>query len=125
MNLEKLLQFLEAASAPDRKLDVLLGIQIGYERHLARHVEETEPLRMKWKKPDGDIGNMPSFTESVDAAWEFALAFNGEIDIIAVAIDEHGRGSAQINEVKALHLPNAALALCVAAVQARLARKNP
>lgn len=120
MNLERLVRFLEAAGGPDHKLDILLGIQIGYERHPVLDAKEVEPLHMKWKRPNGELVSMPAFTESVDAAWEFALAFNDGANIIAVAVDEHGRGSAQVNEVKVFQLPNPALALCAAAMKARI-----
>lgn len=119
MELSKLARYLETATGPDRKLDVLLGMQVGYERHLSFH-DKTQPLQAKWKKPNGDIGKMPAFTESVDAAWEFVLAFCPEASQVAVTFDEHGRGNADVDGQKVLQYATPALALCAAALHSRL-----
>lgn len=119
MDLTKLARYLETATGPDRKLDVLLGMQVGYERHLTLQ-DNAHPLQAKWKKPNGDIGKMPAFTESVDAAWEFVTAFCPAASQIGVTFDQHGRGNADVDGRKALQYATPALALCAAALQSRL-----
>ncbi|APG95389.1 hypothetical protein [Sinorhizobium americanum] len=120
MDLAKLARFLETASAADRKLDILIGMQIGYERHLAVDADHAQPLQAKWRKPNGDIGKMPGFTESVDAAWEFVTLFCPDASQIGVTFDEHGRGSADVDGQKALQYATPALALCAAALRSKL-----
>lgn len=120
MDLAKLAHFLETAAAPDRKLDILLGMQIGYERYLTGDADRAQPLQVKWKKPNGDIGKMPAFTESVDAAWDFVTAFCPDASRLGVTFDQHGRGCADVDGQKALQYATPALALCAAALRSRL-----
>lgn len=119
MDLRKLAQYVEMASGPDRKLDILLGMQIGYERHSTNG--RSQPLEARWKAPNnGDIGTMPAFTASVEAAWGFVMALCPDASQIAVTFDEHGRGNADVDDQRVLQCATPALALCAAALMCRL-----
>lgn len=119
MDLGKLAGYLETATSADRKLDILLGMQVGYEPHLPPD-DRAQSLESSWKKPNGDIGKMPAFTTSLDAAWEFVRTFCPHATQVAVTFDQHGRGNADVDSQRVLQCATPALALCAAALRCRL-----
>ena len=116
----ELIERIEALEGPDREVDRLVGRAAGW-----RHVPSG---KYDWMKPSGmycTIG-LPPFTASLDAAmtlvpegWSGLLGFRGTHDYI----EERGHAHIQtiVGEKEAYaEASTPALALCAAALRARL-----
>ncbi|OAP43742.1 hypothetical protein ATC00_02560 [Sinorhizobium americanum] len=118
MSLERILRLVEGATGSDRRLDVILGRLIGYKM-VEGGSTDADPLEAHWVREDGKPVKMPRFSESVDAAWRFSSSLCPGAEILAVTFGQD-MPKAQVNSSKAEGLAEPALALCAAAIRARL-----
>lgn len=67
----ELIEQLQTAKAPDRRLDVLIALHLGYRRHIEG--PESKPTKILWLLPNADQpGTIPEFTFSIEAAYDLS-----------------------------------------------------
>lgn len=114
----ELLQALENATEPDRRLDRLLAVATGWARDSGGGHGER---RFVWSYPGEEKKpreQFPKFTESVDAALEL-VGFITDASTVGIAWEgDDGNGKVKLDEHEPVTAANPAIALCIAAVKA-------
>ncbi len=126
MGLRSLIAHLEQATEPARPLEGAIGLLMGWKRKVdyVRVPGQTAPARkVSWYVPDGDApGRVPEFTASIDEAWKLAKmvapgCFGG--------VTWHGdHARAQINDGPVCLGSTPAIAICIAALRAKLEQEG-
>ncbi|WP_156379926.1 MULTISPECIES: hypothetical protein [unclassified Rhizobium] len=119
MNAEQILHFLRAADGSVPRLNNHLSFIMGYTR-----VPNTDPAikkRATWFDPQGNVVTLiPDFTGSIDAARMFLEAV---VQPKAAGFAQRSDGTfAQIDGYPPVKGATPALALCMAAIEATLAK---
>ncbi|MCA1494657.1 hypothetical protein I6F11_27670 [Ensifer sp. NBAIM29] len=124
MAVRDLIGEIENASAPERHLDSAIGILLGWKRKVeyVKTDEHGEPVRkVFWIVPTGDdYGKVPRFTNSLDAAMMLAREISPD-SVGGVSWEKDGQGTAVLGEGPYCRAATPAMALCVAALRAKLA----
>ncbi|MDW9551605.1 MULTISPECIES: hypothetical protein [Sinorhizobium] len=124
MTLQELIAKLERAERVERIYDGEIGGILGWRRKVeyVRTSEQGEPIkRVFWIVPSGnDPGTVPMFTTSVDAAVELMNTI-APSEVWGVSFAD-GKGTAVVGGGPYCHAPTPAMALCIAALKAKLLR---
>ncbi|MBD9641909.1 hypothetical protein IB277_37130 [Ensifer sp. ENS07] len=125
MAIVDLIRVLESADAGSRKLDADIALFIGWRRKVESikiNAKTGLPVkRTVWIVPSSDgTGKVPPFTTSLDAAYELAKDVARDTDIGLSFAD--GTYTAVVGDSGYLHAGAPALALCAAAVAAKILR---
>lgn len=124
MGLAELIDRLERAKRPERSLDGEIGTLLGWRRKVEhrRNNENGEPVATTvWIIPSGQVpGHVPPYTTSLDAAIDLMNAI-APADVWGVSFAD-GKGTAVIGSGPYCSAPTPAMALCIAALKAKLMR---
>lgn len=122
MNLDELLAELEKAAGPSRALDAAIGMTVGYKRKVEYQRSSLTGERVRkvfWIIPSGDdFGRMPAFTGRLDAAIDLATTIVANCVGGVSWVD--GTATARIGDGQYYFGATPALAICIAALNARL-----
>ncbi|RVG06986.1 hypothetical protein CN230_24315 [Sinorhizobium meliloti] len=126
MTIEQLITKLESADTGDRILDGAIGSLLGW-RQKVEYVK-TDPngepsKKVFWVVPSGNNpGVVPLFTSSIDAAIELLenIAPSARWGVSFAG----GIGTAVVGDGPYCHAPTTAIALCIAALKAKLVNDN-
>lgn len=119
MAISDLVDELQQAAEGSRKLDTAIALIIGWRRRVEQ-TENTEndggpSRRVLWLVPSSnDVGKVPFFTSSIDAAFELAREISPD-DEVGVSW-AGGINTAVLGESGYFHAATPALALCAAAL---------
>lgn len=119
MAISDLVDELQQAPEGSRKLDTAIALIIGWRRRVEQ-TENTEndggtSRRVLWLVPSSnDVGKVPFFTSSIDAAFELAREISPD-DEVGVSW-AGGINTAVLGESGYFHAATPALALCAAAL---------
>ncbi|PND18628.1 hypothetical protein CN934_26855 [Ensifer sp. MMN_5] len=127
MAIADLIADLEKASEGHRSLDAAIGILLGWRRKVEylKTEEGGEPVRrVFWIVPSGDDpGRVPYFTTSIEDAFLLARTIApGHTG--GVSWDDDGRGTAIVDGGPYCEAATPALALCAAALRAKLEKEE-
>jgi|APAra7269096613_1048513.scaffolds.fasta_scaffold01816_4 hypothetical protein len=126
MSLQELIRQIEAAEGADRSLDIEIAQQVGYKKkveYVEREGSKETVRTVVWADPlNGEFGKVPQFTASVDRAHDLALLID-PVSLGGVSWEESG-SVARINNGPYHRASTPALALCAAALGAKLWSSN-
>ncbi len=125
MAISDLILQLQHAKEPNKELDISIGIVMGYKRHVTTDKENGSEQERKvvWLYPDnGDESSLPAFTAKLDDAYLLAQSLAPGC-VGGVSWDSQG-GTAKIDDGPYFTAHTPALALCIAALSAKL-QKEP
>ncbi|AUX76423.1 hypothetical protein [Sinorhizobium fredii] len=126
MTLSELIKRLERAEKVERIFDGEIGALLGWRRQVdyIKNDANGEPTkRVFWIVPSSDDpGTVPFFTSSLDAAVDLMKAI-APADVWGVSMAD-GTGTAIIGSGPYCHAPTPAMALCIAALKAKLMREG-
>lgn len=124
MTLNELINRLEAAGRVERIFDGEIGTLLGWRRkveYLKNDANGEATKRVFWIVPStDDPGTVPYFTTSLDAAVDLMNAI-APSEVWGVSFAD-GRGTAVIGAGPYCQAPTPAMALCIAALKAKLMR---
>lgn len=126
MDIQSVIEKLEAATGPERGLDGQIAQAIGWRKKVEPITDPKtgeKKQRTLWIVPAGDdFGNIPRYTASLDAAYDLAnsIAPNN----VGGCTWEKGKGSARIVGGPYCQAATPILALCVAALTIRMLLSN-
>ncbi|RYF47760.1 MAG: hypothetical protein EOO38_11520 [Cytophagaceae bacterium] len=116
MDINQVIAFLEASDGSVPKLNNQLALLIRYSRH--EILDENDKKKVKWFDPEmNEITKVPDFTGSIDAARIF---LDKLVHPHAAGYAERQDGIfAQVDEFPPAKATTIALAICIAALQAK------
>lgn len=113
MNVQDLIESLQNAKGPDRRLDVAIALLVGYQRVEVLDGEGEQRTRLLFLAPStNDPAKVPDYTRSIDAAYRLAQTLAPSHS--GGCSWEDGMGSARISDGPYCQAANPAIALCVA-----------
>lgn len=127
MNEVSLIRQLMSAQTGTRELDLEAAKIIGWTTQVSRVTDKSgRPIeRISWMLPNADnvTGKVPDYTTNINAARQFAEAICP--NHIGGCSWEPGEGTAKINDGPYIKARTPALALCIAALWAKIKKERP
>lgn len=121
MTTEEVIAKLEAATEPERMHDGYIASLFGWQRKVDLIPKAGSPpgKKITWLSPSGTPGVVPMYTTSIDAALELARALTPSDEWGVTWLGD--KGAAVVDGIQC-RAATPAMAICLAALRASLAR---